>query len=196
MIKVILFDVDGMVNKRARYFSHDYSEEFGVPYQEMQPFFEKEFLDCEVGKADLKIELAVYLLKWKWEKPVEEFLEYWFSRESNLDSQMLDSVAKLRSGGLKCYLQTRNEKYRTGYLWDTLGLKKHFDGIFSSADLGFMKPQIEFWAAIYKKLGDLKKDEVLVWDDKMANVQSARDFGFQAELFSDFDSYQDYVNKH
>lgn len=184
MIKAILFDIDGMVNKRVEYFSRKYSREFGVAYDEMGPFFENEFILCEIGKADLKTELPKYLAKWKWDKSVDEFLEYWFKNETDLDKEMLNSIQNLRNKGTKCFLQTRNEKYRTEYLWNTMGLKNHFDGMFSSAYLGSMKPQVGFWNAIYQQLLEFKKDEILVWDDKAENVESAKKFGFQAKLFT------------
>jgi len=145
---------------------------------------------CLVGKADLKEELKKYLGQWGWKKSVDELLSYWFVNEGVPDEHMLKSVKSLRSKGVACYLGTNNEKYRTQYLFEDIGLKKYFDGTFSSAELGFMKPQQEFWASIYEYLGEPNKSEVLVWDDDEKNVTSAKSFGFRSELYSDVDSYE------
>lgn len=190
MIKAIIFDTDGMVINREMYFSQRFSQEFGVPTEKVLPFFKNEFQLCLVGKADLKQELTKYLNQWNWQKSVDNLLSYWFEHESNLNKKVLGSVKTLRGKGVHCYLDTNNEKYRVQYLFENLGLKKFFDGAFSSDELGFLKPQLGFWSAIHERLGKPDKSEVLVWDDDKENVESAKKFGFQSELYSGFDVYE------
>lgn len=190
MIKTIIFDTDGVLIKREMYFSQRLSQDFGIPPEKILPFFKNEFQQCLVGAADLKVELAKYLKAWNWEKSIDELLAFWFTSESNVDSNILGSIKSLRSRGFLCYAATNNEKYRVQYLYDKLGFNNIFDGVFSSAELGCMKPKPEFWLAIDHKLGQPGKSEVLVWDDEQKNVESARNFGFQAELYTDFGSYQ------
>lgn len=196
MIKTILFDVDGISVHREMNFSERYAQEFGVPIEKVTPFYFNEFQPCLVGKADLKIEIEKYLLAWGWTKSVDELIKYWFEHENKLDQTFLNSLEALKDKGVTCYLQTRNEKYRVNYLWNDLGLKNYFIDIFDSAKLGCKKPEIEFWAAIYDQLGQCPKEEVLVWDDKQENVDSARQFGFQAELFTTYDEYTKTLKKH
>ncbi len=155
------------------------------------PFFKNEFKLCLVGKADLKQELGKYLDGWNWKKSVDDLLLFWFEHESNLDKEMLGNITDLRNNGIRCYLDTNNEKYRVRYLLDNLGLKNFFDGVFSSAEIGFLKPQPEFWSAIHERIGKPDKSEVLVWDDDKENVESAKNFGFNSELYLDFKTYQD-----
>jgi len=190
VIKTVIFDADGMVVHREMYFSQRFSREFGVPMEKVLPFFRNEFQLCLVGKADLKQELNKYLNKWNWQESVDDLLLFWFEHESNVDKKMLESVMALRNGGMLCYLETNNEKYRVKYIFENLNLKDFFDGVFSSAELGFLKPQQEFWSAIYDRLGKPDKSGVFVWDDDLENVESARNFGFNAEFYSDFDSYE------
>ena len=189
MAKIVIFDTDGMVVHREMYFSKRFSGEFGVPMEKLLPFFKNEFQLCLVGKADLKEELAKYLAEWNWHGTVDELLVYWFTHESRVDEEMLESVKALKIKGVQCYLNTNNEKYRVQYLFEDLKLKDFFDGVFSSAELGYLKPQPEFWSAMYDRLGKPNKKDVLVWDDDEENVASATQFGFQAEFYSNFDSY-------
>jgi putative hydrolase of the HAD superfamily len=186
---IILFDTDGVIIQREMYFSQRFSEEFGVPLEKILPFFKQEYQLCIVGKADIRVELSKYVIEWGWKKTVDELLAYWFSHESKINEQMLKEVKVLRNTGVRCYLHTNNEKYRSKYLFEKLGLKKYFDGAFSSAGLGFKKPQQEFWSSIYNYLDKPDKHSVLVWDNEEGNIHSARDFGFKAELYSDFGSY-------
>lgn len=193
MIKIVIFDTDGMVVRRNTRFSERFSKEFGVPVEKMLPFFDGEFRLCLVGKADLKEELGTYLPSWGWKKSVDDLLSYWFEGEGTVDGKVLESVRILRDKGIRCYINTNNERYRVEHLLNNFGLKDHFDGSFSSAELGVLKPQIEFWAAIWVRLGQPKKNEVLVFDDEEKNVVSAREFGFQAEVYSGFDVYEESV---
>lgn len=56
MIKVILFDCDGPIIQRKKYFSQRLKEEKGIVVDAIgeQAFFQGELLLGETGKADLK----------------------------------------------------------------------------------------------------------------------------------------------
>lgn len=190
MINIVLFDIDGVVVKRDIYFSKHYSSDFGVPWDDVMVFFNNEFKMCLVGKADLKIEVAKYLPKWGWEGSVEEFLEYWFKSESEMDENLLRNVKRLRENGVKCFLATNNEKYRTEYLWNDLDLKSRFDGIFSSVEIGHKKGELEYWQKVDQKLGKPEKGRVLLWDNDEKNIARAKELGYRAEFYTTFESYQ------
>jgi putative hydrolase of the HAD superfamily len=193
VIKTIIFDTDGMVIRGEMYFSERLSKNFGIPPEKVIPFFKNEFQLCLTNKADLKEELKKYLPQWKWGKSVDVLLEYWFKNETAIDKQVIESIMDLRNKGIKCYLGTNNEKYRMQYLINKLGLGNFFDGIFSSAHIGYLKPQQEFWQSIYEQLGKPNKEEILVWDNDEKNITSAENFGFQAKLYADFKTYEVYT---
>jgi putative hydrolase of the HAD superfamily len=196
MIKVILFDCDGVIIKRDKYFSQrlkiDFKEKLNS--SAVDSFFKNEFLLCEAGKADLKVELAKVLTSWGINWTVEEVLKYWFEGEEEIDEQVVGTVQKLREKGIKCYLSTNNEKYRVEYLSKVVGLNKVLDGIFSCASLGVLKPDLKFWEGVFKQLSGVLKDQVLVFDNKKEMTDSAKEFGFYAEVYSDFENFQKQLN--
>lgn len=189
MLRTMIFDVDGIVIHRAMYFSERLAKEFGVSPEVILPFFKKEFQLCVTGQADLKEAVTPYLDRWGWQKSVDELLAYWFAGESDLDQSVLAAIQQLRNGGVRCYFSTDNEKYRLCYILDDLGLKTLGDGVFASAELGCVKSQPAFWAAVHEQLGRPDESTVLVWDDDAENVEAAQQFGFQAALYTDFHSF-------
>ena len=194
MIRAALFDCDGLVIQRQEgdYFSQRWARDFNIPngQEKILPFFKNEFLLCEAGKADLKVELGKRIKDWGYPGTVEELLQYWFEGESTKDPEIIATITEMRGRGVKCFLSTNNEKYRTRYLWETVGLRRYLDGMFSSATLGFLKPDVKFWGGIHERLPQMAKEEILAWDNKKECVQSASDFGFMAELFEDLEQYK------
>lgn len=198
MIKAVIFDSDGMLSHGPR-FSEVYAKEQNIPLSELTPFFTGSFKECLIGKADLKEELKKgWLKKWKWEGSVESFIDYWFSVGDKLDKNVFDSVKKIKSGNIPCVLATNQEKYRTEYLSKKFGYENTFDKIFSSAYVGYKKPSADFFQVIFDYLSRLSlfsKENVLFWDDDLENVKGAKNFGFQAEIFTDFKSYEAVMKK-
>jgi len=192
MIKVILFDCDGPIIKRTKYFSQRLKEKQGIvaDSQDEQSFFNNEFLLCEKGHADLKEEMDKRLKIWGWTGTVEELMDFWFSGEAEVDLEMSAYIKELRSKGIKTYLSTNNEKYRVDYLWDVVGLKNVLDGKLPSCELGHLKPETKFWEQAYKRLSNISKDEVLVLDDAQSAIDSAKEFGFKAEFYKNFESFK------
>lgn len=196
MIEAMIFDADGMVlQNKTDIFSNRLHQEYQVPLEKILPFFKNEFQKCLVGEADLKQELQKYIPLWNWEGSVDALLQFWLEHESEVDQNIIHSIENLQSKGIPCYLATNNEKYRTHFLSENLHLQNYFQKIFSSSTLGYKKPQPEFWACILKELSPLEKKDILVWDDDIKNVLSARDFGFQAEQYMDFEHYQKTLEK-
>lgn len=196
MIKVILFDCDGPIIKRTKYFSQRLIDlGFAIDSEKVRNFFENEFLSCETGKADLKEELSKRMELWGWPKGVEELMGFWFKGEAEINKEMRAYIISLRKKGIKGYLSTNNEKYRVDYLWNTVGLKNFLDGKLPSAELGFLKPQVEFWEQAYTRVPKVSKEEVLVLDDVESAIHTAKEFGFNAEFYKDFTSFKQTMSK-
>ena len=196
MIKTIIFDADGMVLKRDILPSKKISEDFKIPLEKINVFFNNEFQLCKIGKLDTKKVLKNYLKNWGWKKSTDEFLEYWFKFDSKLNNEMIDSIKELRKKGIKCYLATNNEKNRVKYFKNILGFKNIFNGIFSSDKIGYQKSQQEFWKKVYKKLGNPNKETVLCWDNDSHKIEAAKNFGFLTELYTNIEEYKNKINKY
>lgn len=191
MIKVILFDCDGPIIKHNKYFSLRLMDlGHKLDHEKIQDFFRNDFLLCETGKTDLKQELQKRIKNWGWDRSLEELLDFWFKGEAETNEEMKKYISLLRNQGIKGYLSTNNEKYRVDYLWNAVGIKNFLDGKLPSGELGYLKPQVEFWQEAYSRIPKVAKEEVLVLDDTESAIHSAREFGFNAEFYTDFKSFK------
>lgn len=187
MITTLLFDVDGVLLVGEPW-SKDLPAAYGITTEMLAPFFKNAFPACLIGKADLKEELAPYLSRWNWPLSVDDFTDYWF-RHYTLDQTLLQHIQQLRQNGIRCYLATQQERYRTDYILHTLGFAHQFDGILSSVDLGFLKNETSFFEAVLRFLDPCQPAEMLFWDDSATNVTIARSVGLRAEIYSNFTSF-------
>lgn len=193
-IKAVTYDMDGMI-LRGKRFSDMYIEKFGISKEQMSPFFDGPFRECLVGKADLKEELQKgWLERWGWKGSVDDLLDYWFACGDTVNADVIATIKKLHEEKVLCLLTTNQEKYRTHYIEETLGLGKLFDQVFSSARIGFKKPEPEFlqvvmdWIEGHDDL--IKKENVLYWDDRGEFVKGAEKFGLTARIYTEFIPYK------
>jgi putative hydrolase of the HAD superfamily len=198
MIRAVLFDADGVLVHGTR-FSDRFTREFGISMDVVLPFFTGPFSSCLIGKADLKQELQPFVGRWSWKGDVDALLHYWFEGESHVDTRVVALIRQLRASGVLCYLATNNEKYRTQFFVDQLGFGTLFDGVFSSAELGFVKPDRLFYEQVFSRLGSdssLSKEEVLLCDDDIENVDGAKQYGFVVHHYIGVDGFCSLLDKH
>lgn len=188
-IKAVIFDADGVLVHREKYFSEILAEKYGIPLEKSMKFFNGDFLECLVGRKDMKKVLPKYLKDWGWKDSLENLLISWFNSEDKIDDRLSDYIKKLRSAGIKIFIGTNNERYRTEYLRDKQGLGLLAHKVYGSGLIGIMKPDHRFFEHILNE-NHLRKDEVLFWDDDMINVESARSYGLQAQVYKDFKSFE------
>jgi|SRR3989344_4491776 len=196
MLKLIIFDADGVLVHNKRKFSITLAEKHGIPLETTLPFFTGQFQECLIGNLDLKEIIPPYLEKWGWDKGVDVLLDYWFSLESKTDQKLIEYIQELRQKGITCFLATNNEKHRFQYMMDKMGLQKVFDKTYASAHLGHKKPNKEFFEKIYRELDNIRKDEILFVDDSSENIEGAKDFGIHTIFYKSFSGFKEKIHKY
>ena len=105
--------------------------------------------------------------------------DFWFANDAQKNDALLDWVAIQRRSGTRVMLATNQDHDRADYLIHDLGLGKHVDGIYHSAGLGVAKPDRAFFEAIMSR-EQLAASQCILIDDTLANVEAARQVGWQA----------------
>ena len=129
-------------------------------------------------------------------KGLDDFLKLWFTRNHSVNLEWSKCIKKFRREGIQCILATNQEKYRFQYMLDVLGFRDMLDGSYSSALIGYKKPSSEFFSKIFKDLKNIKKEEILFWDDRTKNVEGVKGLGINAELFVSLDDFKEKMKRY
>jgi len=193
-ILAICFDADGVVVNPQKQFSRHLAQEHGISPAMTRSFFEGVFNDCLVGKANLKAVLPPFLKDWGWEGSVDEFIQIWLLTDHVVDGRLLKAIHSLRSNGLICCLTTSQERNRAEYMKAKMGFQEIFDQLFFSCEIGWQKPHHTYYQRVEQAL-NVDKGSILLWDDARSNVEAARECGWNAELYTNFDEFEQSI-KH
>jgi putative hydrolase of the HAD superfamily len=158
-----------------------YSRSRGYDVAPFTQFFQTEWSDFVTGKKDLKQHIEDNPDLWKWDKGADELLDYWFTSENVKNEQLIRVVRDVRKFGTKCYIATEQEQYRTDYIRDVM-FPHDFDGVFSTAEIGYKKNDPRFFESIIKAL-NVPGSEIIFFDDSQSKIDAARSLGIQAHLY-------------
>ncbi|MGN7806733.1 HAD-IA family hydrolase [Ensifer sp. 22521] len=153
---------------------------FGNPAKgAASPMFE-----CVTGRRDLKEALAAVLPQTGYKGGVDDFVRYWFEKDSNINPEVFDLVRKLRERGAQTFVATGQEHHRAAYLWNELHFANHFDRLFYSAEIGVPKKDPRFFEAINRALEIDPEERPLFFDDQPEIVELASRAGWDAAIFT------------
>ncbi|MBX5225789.1 HAD-IA family hydrolase [Rhizobium sp. NLR9b] len=183
-MKVLMVDVDGVLihgrpTNGLPHFTY-LERDLGLrPDLLQQEFFQVHWGDIIIGREALEPRLADVLAKIAPHLSAAALIDYWFENDSRLDRNLLEDLAALRRSGVTLFLATNQEHRRARYLMEQLDLGAHFDDIVYSAALGHSKPSPDFFRMATERAGVLAA-EIAFIDDMAANVETARQFGWNA----------------
>ena len=180
----LMLDVDGVVvtgrPEDGRSWATDIERDLGIAPDALHAhFFAPHWGDVVIGRKPLLDALAESLPALSPSLAAQDFIDYWFSKDARIDEAVLAACDTLRGRGVQVFLATNQEHLRAAYLMDRLALRNHVDGIVYSAEIAARKPDRAFFAAAEKRSGAAPRDILLV-DDTKANIDAARDAGWQA----------------
>jgi putative hydrolase of the HAD superfamily len=188
---VLVLDIDGVVSLAQPGSPHPWyatlKEDWGLSHdEELAPefFLKPDFMEVLRGRLDLYVALHEYFETKGLADRLEEFVSYWFEKDSDIDRGVLAQADawRRRTGG-RVFAATNQEHHRIAYLRDRMGLGVHFDEIVYSAALGVCKPERVFYTNAQARMGVTVAQSILFVDDKTSNVDGARMAGWRAMLY-------------
>jgi putative hydrolase of the HAD superfamily len=186
MMRAALFDGDGVTILAPSEFARVYRREHGLDDSRFEKFFGEDFASALAGKADLEELIAANKDVWAWDKDPNLLIDMWFKAEDHPNKQLVREIKRWREQGMAVYLATNQERHRARYLREAM-FPRVFDGMFISCELGFMKPEDEYFKAIIKQLlADLpgiSAAQIAFFDDNPKNVAAAVRAGLSAHLY-------------
>lgn len=189
-LKYLLLDFDGVVNLEEERPSSYISRTYGIDYDQMLEFFNGEFQLCILGEGDMKKVLAKYLRKWNTELTVEEFVKIWFDFHDTIDLEFIAYLKELKKSGLRCFILTKQEQYRTEWMRKTLEEYSLFEEVYSTCEIGIDKSDPGFFEAFLDSHADVTIQNSIFWDDSEKNVVAAREAGLKAEMYKNFAEFK------
>lgn len=197
MTKCVLFDADGVLTLPEEVFSIVYARSHGLDAQPFEDFFKNDWRPIVTGKKDLKDSIVANPDLWQWDGSVDELLDYWFKTEDVRNEELLKLIRQLKAQGVHCYLATDQERHRANYM-KTVMFMDTFDGYFVSAELGVTKTDPSFFEKVLRSLTekypDLKPKDVIFFDDSQSKVDTAKNAGIDARLFTSNDQIKELLD--
>ena len=188
-MKMLVFDLDGVIITYKKNFAETYSAEFGVELGKIYEFFTNDYRDCAVGRSNLRSTIKEYVSLWAWPGDVDSLIQYWFKCQSTVDTRLLKLIESARRSGHMCYVASDQDNIRSEYVRTLVDFESEFDGHFFSCDVGATKTENEFFEHVILKLG-CPPANVHFWDDNPKNVATAQQSGLQAEVYTSYDNFQ------
>lgn len=180
MPRCVMLDVDGVLVTGRPSWARDIERDLGIAPERLQALlFRPHWAEIVTGRKNLRQVLEGCLPELAPGLAAQDFLDYWFERDSAVDLALLAECDALRRRGLRVFLATNQEHLRAAYLMERLGLGRRVEGMVYSARVAAKKPDRAFFDAALAISGS-RPEETLLIDDTEANVAAARAAGWQA----------------
>ena len=164
-IKAVLFDADGVIQRPAPERQERFRALLGPKEKHLDEFM-AELWAAEgptlAGNEDFAAALSRVLDRWRCEGSLEEALQAWAMLA--VETAIVETIARLRLAGTRCYLASNQEAHRARYMSETLGYASTFDGEFYSCHMGVAKPDPAYFRSVLMEI-QLSGDNVLFLDD-------------------------------
>lgn len=180
MIKAITFDLDGV------YFTGDsfskFKQSLGITNFDDNDMFA--FKRGELSEADFWNKVRSQYNLNQTDSEISQLL----AASYQVNQNVVDTVKKVRSKGIKTCICTNNFPTRINTLNQKFNFLSDFDVKVFSCQIGAVKPDPQIFQALIGQSGCLPS-EIIFADDKQENVDAAKSLGINAFLYTGFDDF-------
>ncbi len=191
--KVVIFDVDGVLINSTDAFGNylwkkDIEKDLGITPDQVEQIFSNEWPAVIRGHIDTRQHFEKRLTTLQLELPVDTFMDYWLEHDTNINREIIPEIEAIK--GIKLYIGTNQDPYRAAFLQKKFA--KYFDGMFASHQIGFIKPEPEYFEYIESHL-NMQAANIAFIDDSLSNIQAAIQRGWICHHYQNIEGYRDFI---
>ena len=189
MIRVVLFDLDGVIRHFDPKYVADIEIRHGLAPGTLEGF--------AFAKPLIEEVTAGRITRAEWVRRVSELAgnvpaaEEWGVQPAVVDEAVLALSDEVRSLGLRTAVLTNGTDTILAEI-AALGIASRFDAIFNSADIGFVKPDVRAFEHVLDALG-VTAAEVFFTDDSAPKLVGADSISMRTHLFHSVEDLRDHL---
>lgn len=183
MIRAVLLDLDGVIRHFDPSLITRIEERYGID--------EGRLIGAAFAPSLLASVTTGVITRAEWLRRIGDELgnagaaAEWGELPSEVDREMLVLSEKLRASGIRTAILTNGTETIPDEMRN-LGIEKHFDAVFNSAEIGHAKPDVRAFQYALKALG-CDPAEVLFIDDSASKLAGATELGMPTHHFTDIE---------
>jgi putative hydrolase of the HAD superfamily len=187
LIQVILFDIGGVFFKwKDRWLFGNIANRFGLPEQRLADECKKELPNLRLGKISEKEmwqRIGRQINSKELSNVKDSLIHDFFKSKINIDDSIFAVIKQLQKKNIKMGILSNTASVMHSAV-EELADMSCFDYQFLSCEIGMEKPDKAIFEHVTEKLSH-PKDEILFVDDRLSNVNAAKNFGMKAIHFTD-----------
>ena len=199
MISIVLWDADGVLQRTPTGFEESMRPALVGRVEDVEGFMVEAFAaerPALTGDARWRDVLPGLLLRWGIPEAYDDLVRAWLTIEAVPGTHEI--VRALRAQGIRCCLATNQDVARGTFMQDDLGYGHLLDEAFYSYEMRVAKPDPAYFNTILARVGE-EPGRVLFLDDRLRNVEAAREVGLAAEQWAHgdgLDALRDHLAHH
>lgn len=171
------------------YWAQNFEKDFGASKDIISDLFKLDFLTAIQQTKDVNHFVDSWIQKYHLNTTADDFLEYWLSRDANLNSNVMKWIEEQKKNGHLFYIASNQPYIRMDYIWNKFP-QWHciFTDVFTSSKLNIAKPHPKFFHLCQQKIGTPFEKMCLI-DDNLDNIKTAQSLGMKTIAFQDETSF-------
>ena len=186
-IQVILFDIGGVFFKwKDRWLFSNVANRFGLSEQRLADECKKELPNLRLGKIseqEMWQRIGRQINSKELSNAKDSLIHDFFKSKIRIDDSIFAVIKQLKKKNIKMGILS-NTALVMHTAVEELTDMSYFDYLFLSYEIGLEKPGKAIFEHVTEKIPH-PKEEILFVDDRLSNVNAAKNFGIKAIVFTD-----------
>ncbi len=194
-MRAIIFDADGVLiggkDKSGKYlWQKNIETDLGLSADQVCQIYSGDWSLVLKGLVDSRQHFKNMFAKLNIGVSVDEFVEYWLKNDSAINTEILPVIKSIK--GAKLYIGTNQDRRRTTILQEKF--EPYFDKIFSSYQIGAIKPEPKFFRYIESIL-NIQSFDIAFIDDSKSHVEAATKLGWICHHYQSIEELKHFIKK-